>query len=543
MGSTACGGTTASAPNNAGGQTVTVTVVPALAQVLPAAPVSFTAALTGTADLSVTWSVVEANGGSVDATGHYTAPSTPGTYHVVVRSVADSTVAATATVEVSTGASAVSVSVAPQTTSVATRGTATFIASVAGTSNTAVTWSIQESSGCGSVTQGGVYTAPGSATTCHVVATSAADSTKSATATVTVTSGTTPPPATSMSGLHVSGNKVLNGAGQTVRLLGANYSQAEYACMLDGQTFYAPPDQALVNTWKSWGFTAIRLPLDENCWLGTNGVPIGGLTAARYQAEVKAAVDLITSNGIAVIVDLHRSWPGTGTPGNRQTCMPDADHSPAFWTSAATMFKDNSAVLFDLFNEPCAPDWSCWANGGACGQDDWGTINYTAVGMKSLLSNVRATGATNIVVIGGNQYAHDLSGWVANKPTDTLNPPQIMAAQHMYGDECGANNACLTRSSQYGDIASISASYPVLMGEFGGSYGGGTNENLGCGVDIPTAFMTFLNGLGQHYTAWNWNWNPISGNCNNGDFPLTSNGNAGAPTPWGAALQSGIAGR
>jgi hypothetical protein len=50
-----------------------------------------------------------------------------------------------------------------------------------------VAWSLQEASGCGSVTQAGLYTAPGAAATCHVVATSLADGTRSAVATVTVT--------------------------------------------------------------------------------------------------------------------------------------------------------------------------------------------------------------------------------------------------------------------------------------------------------------------------------------------------------------------
>jgi hypothetical protein len=541
-GISACGGTTAAPSGD--GQGVTVAVAPAAVQVAPRSAATFVASVSGTVDLSVAWSVLEPGGGSVDAAGHYTAPASAGTYHVVVWSAADPTASATAVVTVTSASTpVVTVGVAPQSATVTAGGSATFTASVSGSSNTAVTWSVQEASGCGSVSQGGVYTAPASAATCHVLATSAADASKSATAAVTVTASTPPAPPPSSSGLRVSGNKILNDAGQAVRLLGANYSQAEYACMLDGVTFYAKPDQALVDTWKKWGFTAIRIPLDENCWLGTNGLPIGGLTAAKYQAEIKAFVDLLTANGIASVVDLHRSWPGNGTPGNQQTCMPDADHSPAFWTSVANTFKGNGSVLFDLFNEPCAPDWNCWANGGACGEDNQGTITYTAVGMKSLVATVRATGATNIIVIGGNQYAHDLSKWVANKPTDTLNPPQIMAAQHMYGDECGTNNSCLTPSSQYGDIASISASYPVLMGEFGGSYGAGSNENLGCGTAIPTAIMGFLNGLGQHYTAWNWNWNGISGNCNNGDFPLTTNGNTGTPTPWGTALQNGIAGK
>lgn len=62
----------------------------------------------------------------------------------------------------------------------------TFIALVSGTDNTAVSWTIQEGASGGSVTSSGIYTAPGIDGTFHVIATSQADTTKQATATVTV---------------------------------------------------------------------------------------------------------------------------------------------------------------------------------------------------------------------------------------------------------------------------------------------------------------------------------------------------------------------
>jgi chitinase len=61
-----------------------------------------------------------------------------------------------------------------------------FLVSVTGTSNQAVTWSIQEGSAGGSISQTGLYTAPAIAMDAHVVATSVADPSKSAIALVTV---------------------------------------------------------------------------------------------------------------------------------------------------------------------------------------------------------------------------------------------------------------------------------------------------------------------------------------------------------------------
>ncbi len=170
---------------------VTVSVSPRVASVLTRGSVAFSATVSGTGagqSTAVTWSVQEAGGGSVDASGNYTAPGTTGTYHVVAISVADTSKYATATVAV-TSTPVIAVSISPQTASVGTAGSLQFTATVTGTTagqSAAVTWSVQETGG-GSVNSSGRYTAPTIAGTYHVVATSVADTSKQDTATVAVT--------------------------------------------------------------------------------------------------------------------------------------------------------------------------------------------------------------------------------------------------------------------------------------------------------------------------------------------------------------------
>lgn len=166
-------------------QTVTVAVDPNAASLVPGQSAQFAAAVTGTADLAVTWTVVETGGGTVDDTGLYTAPSSAGTFHVKATSHADASVSSAATVTVMVPPAG-TVAISPKTVTVAAGGTVTFIAAVANLSSSAVTWSLQETSGCGSVSSSGVYTAPSAGATCHVVATSVADTSKKDTATVTV---------------------------------------------------------------------------------------------------------------------------------------------------------------------------------------------------------------------------------------------------------------------------------------------------------------------------------------------------------------------
>lgn len=181
----------------ASAQGVNVEVQPPSATLGVGGTVQFAAVVTGTINASVTWRVQEGTGGTVDAGGFYTAPSAAGTYHVVATSVADGSRTATATVTVQPVAPVI-VTVSPATATVAASATRAFTASVTGATNTAVTWSVRETSGCGSITSAGVYTAPGAAATCHVVATSAADGVTAGVATVTVTAPPGGPPAVSV---------------------------------------------------------------------------------------------------------------------------------------------------------------------------------------------------------------------------------------------------------------------------------------------------------------------------------------------------------
>ncbi|TQF13022.1 chitinase [Myxococcus llanfairpwllgwyngyllgogerychwyrndrobwllllantysiliogogogochensis] len=80
---------------------VVVTLNPASLSMTAGTSRTFIATVTGSTNTAVTWSVLEgAAGGSITTSGRYTAPRTPGTYHVVATSVADPTQSATAPVRV-----------------------------------------------------------------------------------------------------------------------------------------------------------------------------------------------------------------------------------------------------------------------------------------------------------------------------------------------------------------------------------------------------------------------------------------------------------
>lgn len=151
---------------------------------------AFTATVTGASNTGVTWSIQEGSaGGTIDATGKYTAPKTAGTYHIIVTSMADpsKSVVITVTVTSVTTGNPVSISVSPSVAGVKELAPFKFVASFAGTTNTSANWSVVEGAAGGTIDSNGNYTAPNTTGTFHVMATTAADPTKSATAAVVVT--------------------------------------------------------------------------------------------------------------------------------------------------------------------------------------------------------------------------------------------------------------------------------------------------------------------------------------------------------------------
>ncbi len=156
--------------------------------IVPGATIAFNAVVEGTTNKAVKWTVVggEASGVFAGSTGLYVAPVNPGTYTVMAASVADPGKFDTGQVVVSTASLPVEVTIAPATVSITPGAVFTFTATVTGSYNTTVTWSID--SGNGSINKTlGIFTAPMQPGVSVVRATSALNPTKYATATVTVT--------------------------------------------------------------------------------------------------------------------------------------------------------------------------------------------------------------------------------------------------------------------------------------------------------------------------------------------------------------------
>jgi endoglucanase len=347
--------------------------------------------------------------------------------------------------------------------------------------------------------------------------------------------------------ISIVGNHFVDGAGNPVRLLGVNRTGPEYACTF-GEIAAGPvpevnpltdADAAAI---ASWHATAVRLPLNEDCWLGTHGMPAEGLTVSEYREAIVAYVNALGARGLYVILDLHWSNPRDLEEGEGQHPMPDALSVP-FWESVASTFAGDPGVVFDAYNEPYSPsnhgdpshpvDWSCWLEGGCAvpAAPDIQPPNpkqtYLAFGMQQMVDAIRAGGATQPILLGGLEYANDLSQWLSHEPSDP--DGQLAASFHNYPDqECNAED-CWNSV-----IATVAASVPVVTGEF---------DEFDCAVGTDPAnfdnrWMNWADAHGVSYLAWGWVI-PEGAECHT-DYLITDyNGTPAEPN--GVALHAHLA--
>jgi endoglucanase len=297
-------------------------------------------------------------------------------------------------------------------------------------------------------------------------------------------------------GYSVSGNKILDPNGKAVLLKGMCRPSfewnpnGEYASLEDYQLM------------KDWGSNVVRLALNQNFWL-----PGAATYNANYQSTIHQQVQWIKSLGMGVILELHWSDQGNLAWGGSQQCMADRN-SITFWIQVATKYKNDPWIIFELYNEPHDVSWSTWRNGGnECG--------FAVAGMQQLYNAIRATGANNVVVIGGLNWAFDLSGVSSHGVTGT----NIAYATHPYdypGKQPGDWDAA------FGNLA---ATYPILATEFG-QY---CNNN-----NYVETLLDYFQRKGIHWTGWAWYVNGCS-------FPSLIADWSGTPTETGVLVKAALA--
>ena len=306
---------------------------------------------------------------------------------------------------------------------------------------------------------------------------------------------------TSLNGLHVSGNQLLDGSGHVVHLRGVNRSGTEYACVQGWGIFDGPNDPASVQAIASWHVNVVRVLLNEDCWLGINGIP-PQYSGTNYQNAIVDYVNLLHSYGMYVEISLIWGAPGT-YKATYQPDAPDEDHSPAMWSSMAAAFQNDPNVILAPWGETTV-GWTCFMKKGCKDQATYGPNNtfYLTAPMQQAVNLMRRAGYAGVIAIPCIDYAnacgkidgsnYNGSTWLKSRPSDP--DGQLIAEAHVYGKNLCDDVSCFDSS-----MRPITKAVPMIFGETGETYDGSD-----CGSSYISTFMKWADAHGVGYEAWTW---------------------------------------
>ena len=306
-------------------------------------------------------------------------------------------------------------------------------------------------------------------------------------------------------------------SGQPVILRGVNRSGLEYAEPAE-RGFLASAgisESELEHIVRVWGANVVRIPFNQD-WL-LNGR--GRFSGTDYLEAIDRIIFWASRGGAYTLLDLQwldadapRGWNRDGSC-NRVAALPNAA-SIHVWGIIAERYRSQSAVLFDIFNEPHDP---------IRGEttlldlvDDEGRIHPITtprVGMpewqpwaRQLVRTIRESHPRSLIFVPGVRWAYDLRGMpltVRNGASEVF--PNVVYSTHVY-PWCGRPlrlkygyaRAALRRDKSpswreaFGSLARHS---PVFIGEWGGG-----PEHVKWGESLAR----YARWLGIGWTAWSW---------------------------------------
>jgi len=307
--------------------------------------------------------------------------------------------------------------------------------------------------------------------------------------------------ATSLNGIKVLGNRLVDDYGNVIHLQGVNRSGTEYACVQGWGIFDGPNDAASVAAIATWNVNVVRVLLNEDCWLNINGIN-QQYAGANYINAIVNYVNLLHQHGMYAEVSLMWGAPGA-YQATYQPAAPDEDHSPKMWSSMAATFKNDPNVILAPWGETTV-GWKCFMKKGCDNEATYGPSNafYQTAPMQQAVNLMRKAGYRGVISVPCIDYAnacgkidgqdYDGSTWLKSRPKDPEH--QLIAEAHVYG-----KNLCDTESCFNSSMRPITKVAPMIFGETGETYDGSD-----CYPNYIPTFMNWADANGVGYEAWTW---------------------------------------
>jgi aryl-phospho-beta-D-glucosidase BglC (GH1 family) len=312
--------------------------------------------------------------------------------------------------------------------------------------------------------------------------------------------------------LRTAGNCILDTLTEKpVKLRGVNRSGLEYSEPQSGFLNSAALSQAdVLAIVAGWGANVIRLPFNQDWALQGRG----SFSAESYRQALDQVISWAAALGAYTLLDLQ--WLDADTPFgrlsdgsvNRVAPLPN-QASIELWAALAERYRDEPAVLFDLFSEPHAPlsddqNPMCFVTvDGAieiCERRKFGPDHWTRWADK-IVTTIREIHPGALAWVSGVDWGFDLRGV-------QIDAPNIVYSAHVY-----PNRSRRQWRSRFGQPCS---GRPLFIGEWGGGAG---DLKWGSGL------IAYMRGVACGWTAWSWADSPkLVLNAQMGDYTPTGFG-------------------
>jgi len=297
-----------------------------------------------------------------------------------------------------------------------------------------------------------------------------------------------------------------------------NRSGLEYSCGPNGFLEAAGITQDQIrDIAEGWSAKILRLPFNQDWALnGRNGA-----TAEAYLSSLDQVIEWAAQHGAYTLLDLQwldaDTFHGHLTGGDPNFVAPLPNRATVdLWAMLARRYRDEPAVLFDLFNEPhdrlgdddhplCLID----QKGGFVDSDSREVTSRQWLPWASKLVDViRREHPQSLIWVGGVDWAFDLRDI-------ELDAANIVYSAHVY-----PNRLRLQWTNRFGHVGD---DRPLFLGEFGGS-----DDDFEWGARL----LAYAKERACGWTAWSWS-----------DYPrLVKNAQGGdhTPTQFGSLVRGAL---
>jgi endoglucanase len=281
--------------------------------------------------------------------------------------------------------------------------------------------------------------------------------------------------------LTVEGNRIIEAhSRQPVLLRGVNRSGLEYSSPegAGSLTKAGLSERDFDEMICEWHVNIIRLPFNQDWVLSREGYD-----AEPYLAALDYAIRSAAQRGAYTLLDLQ--WLDASTPcgtlrdgtANFVPCLPDVN-SIHLWRQLARRYREEPAVLFDIFNEPHHPLADDRTTGTPVTMDLW--QRWAAL----LIEAIRGEHESALIFVPGVDWAFDLRGHPLKGVKDVVYSTHVYPGKGRDWDRAFGHLCC--------DV-------PVFAGE----WGGGTED-----VEWGRELLAYMGARNMGWTAWSWSDKP-----------------------------------